>query len=75
MVRRSGSTALLAAATALSCSLLTAGGASAAPAAAAASGWGRVMAVPGLAALSQGGGSGVSSVSCWQSGDCVAVGS
>jgi len=75
MVRRSGSTALLAAATALSCSLLTAGGASAAPAAAAASGWGRVMAVPGLAALSQGGGDAVLSVSCWQSGDCVAVGS
>jgi hypothetical protein len=33
------------------------------------------MAVPGLAALSQGGGDAVLSVSCWQSGDCVAVGS
>ena len=38
-------------------------------------GWGQAIEVPGLAALSTGGGADVGSVSCASSGSCVAVGS
>jgi hypothetical protein len=36
--------------------------------------WGRAIEVPGTAALNVGGSAGVSSVSCWSPGDCVAAG-
>jgi hypothetical protein len=51
-----------------------AGDASATGAARPAGSWGRAIAVPGLAALSQGGGAEVSEVSCTSAGNCAAGG-